>query len=165
MKLINKIYTILVLLFNLVVRRKHYHLHFVAENDPPLNRCNSVITFKRWYYDFPHWGFDHANLEMVSGADKLCELYAKGKDEVTVEIIASKKKQNLPTQLYDEFVAQDIIIDGMTHQGKFINSQLDKLLYGRTYQKDHTTMWICPVTLFVLGRYPKYLYIKRHDEH
>jgi hypothetical protein len=154
--MIKKIYTILVLLFNLIVRRKHYKLHFIAENDPPI---------KRWYYDFKHWGFDHNNLEMVAGADTLCELYAKGKDEVTVEIIASKKKQDLPTQLYDEFVAQDIIIDGMTHQGKFINSQLDKLLYGRTYQKDHTTMWICPVTLFVLGRYPKYLYIKRHDEH
>jgi hypothetical protein len=150
--MIKKIYTILVLLFNLIVRRKHYKLHFIAENDPPI---------KRWYYDFKYWGFDHANLEMVSGADKLCELYSNGKDEVTVEIIASKKKQDLPTQLYDEFVAQDIIIDEMTHQGDFINSQLDKFLYGRTYQKGYTQMWICPVTLFVLGRYPKYLYIRK----
>lgn len=150
--MIKKIYTILVLIFNLIVRRKHYKLHFIAENDPPI---------KRWYYDFKYWGFDHANLEMVSGADKLCELYSNGKDEVTVDIIASKKKQDLPTQLYDEFVAQDIIIDGMTHQGDFINSQLDKFLYGRTYQKGYTQMWICPVTLFVLGRYPKYLYIRK----
>lgn len=150
--MIKKIYTILVLLFNLIIRRKHYKLHFVAENDPPI---------KLWYYDFKHWGFDKHNLLMISGADTLCELYAKGKDEVTVEIIASKKKQDLPTQLYDEFVAQDIIIDGMTHQGNFINSQLDKLLYGRTYQKGHTQMWICPVTLFVLGRYPKYIYVKK----
>lgn len=150
--MIKKIYTILVLLFNLIVRRKHYKLHFVAENDPPI---------KLWYYDFQHWGFDKHNLLMISGADTLCELYAKGKDEVTVEIIASKKKLNLNPQLYDEFVAQDIIIDGMTHQGKFIDSQLDKFLYGRTYQKGHTQMWICPVTLFVLGRYPKYIYIKK----
>ena len=85
--MIKKIYTILVLLFNLIVRRKHYKLHFVAENDPPI---------KLWYYDFPHWGFDKHNLLMISGADTLCELYAKGKDEVTVEIIASKKKQDLP---------------------------------------------------------------------
>jgi hypothetical protein len=150
--MIKKIYTILVLIFNLIVRRKHYKLHFIAENDPPI---------KRWYYDFKHWGFDHANLEMVSGADTLCNLYANGKDEVTVNIIASKKKLNLNPQLYDEFKAQDIIIDGMTHQGDFINSQLDKFLYGRTYQKDYTQMWICPVTLFVLGRYPKYIYIKK----
>ena len=150
--MIKKIYTILVLLFNLIVRRKHYKLHFIAENDPPI---------KRWYYDFKYWGFDHANLEMVSGADKLCELYSNGKDEVTVDIIASKKQLNLSPQLYDEFVAHDIIIDGMTHQGDFINSQLDKFLYGRTYQKGYTQMWICPVTLFVLGRYPKYLYIRK----
>lgn len=151
-QLLKKIYTILVLLFNLIVRRRHYKLHFVAENNPPI---------KRWYYDFKHWGFDHANLEMVSGAEALCDFYANGKDEVTVEIIASKKKLNLNPQLYDEFKAQDIIIDGLTHQGNFINSQLDKFLYGRTYQKGYTTMWICPVTLFVLGRYPKYIYIKK----
>jgi hypothetical protein len=150
--MIKKIYTILILLFNLIVRRKHYKLHFIAENDPPI---------KRWYYDFPHWGFNHANLEMVSGADALCDLYANGKDEVTVDIMASKKQLNLSPQLYDEFVAQDIIIDGMTHQGNFISSQLDKFLYGRTYQKGYTQMWICPVTLFVLGRYPKYLYIRK----
>lgn len=24
-----------------------------------------------------------------------------------------------------------------------------------------TRMWICPVTLFVLGRYPKHIYIKK----
>ena len=150
--MIRKIYTILILLKNFIFRKKKYTLHFIAENDPPI---------KRWYYDFKYWGFDHANLEMVSGADKLCELYSNGKDEVTVEIIASKKKQDLPTQLYDEFEAQDIIIDGMTHQGRFINSQVDKLLYGRTYQKGYTQMWICPVTLFVLGRYPKYIYIKK----
>ena len=151
-QLLKKIYTILVLIFNLIVRRRHYKLHFIAEQDPPI---------KRWYYDFKHWGFDHANLEMVSGAEALCEFYANGKDEVTVEIIASKKKLNLNPQLYDEFKAQDIIIDGLTHQGNFINSQLDKFLYGRTYQKNYTTMWICPVTLFVLGRYPKYIYIKK----
>ena len=150
--MIKKIYTILVLLFNLIVRRRHYKLHFISENDPPI---------KRWYYDFKYWGFDHANLEMVSGAEALCDFYANGKDELTVEIIASKKKLNLNPQLYDEFKAQDIIIDGLTHQGDFINSQLDKFLYGRTYQKGYTTMWICPVTLFVLGRYPKYIYIKK----
>ena len=151
-QLLKKIYTILILIKNILVRKNEYNLHFIAENDPPI---------KKWYYDFKHWGFDHANLEMVSGADTLCELYANGKDEVTVDIIASNKKQDLPTQLYDEYVAQDIIIDGMTHQGNFINSQLDKFLYGRTYQKGYTQMWICPVTLFVLGRYPKYIYIRK----
>ena len=157
-----KIYTILILLFNVIFRRKHYTLTFVAEYDGPI---------KRWYYKFKHWGFEHKNLEMVAGADAMCEFYAEGKDEVTVDIIASKKQLNLPSQQYDEYIAENIIIDGLTHQGDFINSQLDKILYGRTYEKIKenldgklviTTMWICPVTLFVLGRYPNYLYIKKH---
>lgn len=156
--MIRKIYTILVLLFNLIVRRKHYKLHFIAEYDGTVDNPKLV---KLWYYNFPLWGFDKHNLLMVAGADDLCELYANGKDEFTVDIIASKKQLNLSPQLYDEFVAQDIIIDGMTHQGDFINSQLDKFLYGRTYKKGYTQMWICPVTLFVLGRYPKYLYIRK----
>jgi hypothetical protein len=131
-----------------VEKKEEYIISFTKEDDG------------LWYVDYPNWPFDHSHLQMVRGADKLCELYSNGKDEVTVEIIASKKKQDLPTQLYDEYVAQDIIIDEL-HQGRFINSQLDKILYGRIYQKGYTQMWICPVTLFVLGRYPKYIYIKK----
>ena len=29
--------------------------------------------------------------------------------------------------------------------------------------KEESTMWICPVMLFVLGRYPKYLHIRKYD--
>ena len=36
--MIKKIYTILVLLFNLIVRRRHYKLHFIAEQDPPIKK-------------------------------------------------------------------------------------------------------------------------------
>ena len=40
------------------------------------------------------------------------------------------------------------------------------LLYGADYDATgfenlHRSVWICPVTLFVLGRYPKYLYLKK----
>ena len=145
-----KIYTILVLLKNIIFRHRKYTLHFIAENDTPI---------KRWYYDFKHWGFDHNNLEMVSGADTLCELYAKGKDEVTVNIIASRttleKYKNMD---YDEFIAEPL--------PKEWTSWKDNFLWGRNYTSTDgngktTRMWICPVTLFVLGRYPKYLYIKK----
>ncbi len=77
-QLLKKIYTILILIKNVLVRKNEYNLHFVAENDPPI---------KRWYYDFKHWGFEHGNLEMVAGADTLCELYANGQNEVTVNVI------------------------------------------------------------------------------
>lgn len=144
-----KIYTILVLLKNVIFRHRKYTLHFVAENNPPI---------KRWYYDFKHWGFNHNNLEMVAGAENLCELYAKGKDEVTVNIIASRtpleKYKNMD---YDEFIAEPL--------PKEWTSWKDNFLWGRNYTSSDgngkiTRMWICPVTLFVLGRYPKFIYIK-----
>ena len=40
---------------------------------------------------------------------------------------------------------------------------------GRMYHyvdrdtKEESTMWICPEMLFELGRYPKYLYIRKYD--
>lgn len=145
-----KIYTILVLLKNIIFRHRKYTLHFVAENNPPI---------KRWYYDFKHWGFDHNNLEMVAGAENLCELYAKGKDEVTVNIIASRTQlEKYKNMDYDEFIAEPL--------PKEWTSWKDNFLWGRNYTSTDgngktTRMWICPVTLFVLGRYPKFIYIKK----
>lgn len=155
MEIIKKIYTILVLIKNLLIRKKYYKLHFVAENDPPI---------KLWYYDFPHWGFDKHNLLMVSGADTLCELYAKGQNHLTVEIIATNKElQQYENDNYDKFIGKPFEP----------NTKLkDKIMWGRDYTniktimqnlKEQTvirTMWICPVTLFVLGRYPNVIYIK-----
>lgn len=157
LSLIKKIYTILVLIKNLIFRKQKYTLHFIAEYNPPI---------KLWYYNFKHWGFDKHNLLMVSGADALCEYYSKGKDEATVQIIATNKtiNDNNILQNYDVFIGEKY-----NKNMKFI----DKILYGRNYTNTREilenlkiktqirTMWICPVTLFVLGRYPKYIYIKR----
>lgn len=148
-QILKKIYTILVLIKNVLIRKKNYTLHFVAENNPPI---------KKWYYDFKHWGFNHANLEMVAGADTLCEYYARGKNELTINITASEKPRSHCTNLCDEFIAEPL--------PKKWTSWKDKLIWGRNYTHidandgHEVKMWICPVTLFVLGRYPKYLYIK-----
>ena len=152
--MIKKIYTILVLIKNVLIKKRHYTLSFFAEFDKNLHKT-------RWFYDFKHWGFDKANLEMVSGADNLCTHYALGNSYLTVDIVASQKQME-PALMedFDMYVGENM--DGMKLK--------DKLLYGRTYtnvttDKDAgihvTTMWICPVTLFVLGRYPNYIYIKR----
>lgn len=150
MKTLKKIYTILILICNLLIRRKKYKLHFVAED---------YGGFKRWFYDFKHWGFSHGNLEMVCGADGLCEFYGRGKNDLTIDITCSNKPRNYCVNLCDEFVAKDL------PKG---TPFLDRYLLGRDYEcknfmgNDETkTMWICPVTLFVLGRYPKYIYVRR----
>lgn len=136
-----KVITILILLYNVLVRRKYYRLQFDAEDMGP---------FRRWYYHFPLWGFSHDNLEMVSGAELMCERYSDDGKTAIVDIIASKKDLgNVPS--YDHFKAV----------GDFKGKSLyDRIAFGRVY-KGNGEFWICPVTLFVLGRYPKHLYIKK----
>ena len=90
-----KVITILILLYNVLVRRKHYRLQFDAED---------MGSFRRWYYHFPLWGFSHDNLEMVSGAELMCERYSYDGKTAIVDIIASKKDLgNVPS--YDHFKA------------------------------------------------------------
>ena len=142
-----KIYTILVLLFNVIIRRKHYTLTFDRDE------CGA------WYYRFKHWGFNHCNLLMVSGADDLCQHLANGNNTLTVDIIASRKPMVAP-EGYHEYVGEDM--------SKY-RLWAVRYLYGRTYTSDTPInkmdkFWICPVTLFVLGRYPQYIYIKKHGE-
>ena len=86
-------------------------------------------------------------------------LQACGND-VTVNIICTEKPQSHPTTVYDEFIAEPL--------PKEWTSWKDKLIWGRNYthvdpndEEKTTRMWICPVTLFVLGRYPKYIYIRK----
>ena len=146
-----KIYTILVLIFNAIIRRKKYTLSFVKDDDGA------------WYYNFKGWGFAKYHLTMVSGADAMCEVMSKDGKEAKVQIIASNSR--LPSEKtagYQEWIA-DQRFEGETF--------IDDIIRGRTYSKvwtddEGTTrvqlFWICPVTLFVLGRYPKFLYLKAY---
>ena len=143
----NQWLTLATLVKNVIIRKKKYTLKFYSKSEEGL--------WKRWYYDWNKnhkctWGFDEANLEMLAGADKLCEYYAKGKNEVTVDIIASRK----------EIVAPIGYV--MYKRGPLSNDKWERIYNGADYEGvwQKGNFWICPVTLFVLGRYPKYLYIK-----
>lgn len=104
-----------------------------------------------WFVDFPHWPFSHDNLAMVSGADKMLALLADGDMSVKVSVIPAKKREQ--------------------HEGYVELRQTEHtLLGGSTYETDwepfitrykRNTIWICPVTLFVLGRYPKFIYVTK----
>ena len=116
------------------------------------NKKEYNITFNKeqdgyWYVDFPGWPFDHHNLMMVAGADNLCEFLSDDKKTVTVSVIPESKENN--------------------HLGyaKLIQTE-SSLTGGSTYKVTgiegfNRNIWLCPVTLFVLGTYPKYLYIKK----
>ena len=122
------------LLRNAMMRRSKYDLAFHREDDGV------------WYVDFPDWPFAHHNLAMVGGADKLCSYLADGKQAIRVDIIASKHPLSLSGY-------------------GLLTKTYSNLLYGADYDATgfenlHRSVWICPVTLFVLGRYPKDIYVK-----
>lgn len=111
-----------------------YQLAFVKEDDDV------------WYIDLPNWEGAHANLAMVAGSDLLLDHLDEGNNRV-------------------EVVKSDMPLDNMVDC--FRCEQIDmSLLGGSTYnvfgvEGFDRTIWICPVTLFVLGEYPKYIYIRQ----
>lgn len=118
--------------------RKEYELQFNHEED----NC--------WYIDFPNWGFSHHNLMMVSGADKLCAFLSDDDKFTYVKVIPAKKEEDHPG--YAKLVQKSHSLFG-----------------GSTYQVTglegfDREIWLCPVTLFVLGEYPKYIYLKKNEK-
>ena len=111
---------------------REYELTFVQDPDG------------RWYIDIP-WDGNRSNLEMVAGSDKLLSHIAKGDNKVTLQVILD----------YIDDYNGYIILDRFEHS----------LAGGASYTVSNAEfkepIWICPVTLCVLGRYPKKIYFKR----
>ena len=118
-------------------RRKVYDLTFVY-----------VSEDKLWYIDMP-WPGDRYNLAMVAGSNHLLSfLDTKKENRVSVLVRPSKKK-----------------LTGMMGYFECVK-QFSGLFAGATYKVNGLEgftreIWICPVTLTVLGHYPQYIYIKR----
>ena len=116
-------------------KKSEYQLKFNHEEDG----C--------WYVDFPGWPFDHHNLMMVAGADDLCAFLSDDDREARVNVIPAKKRE--------------------THDGYAELRRMDHSLTGGAHYEVKgidgfaKNIWICPVTLFVLGNYPAYIYIKK----
>ena len=83
---------------------------------------------------------------MAGGGDKLCNYLADVKQTVRVEVIANKV--SLPLLGYG-----------------LLTKTYSNLFYGANYDATdcedfQRSIWICPITLFVLGRHPQYIYVK-----
>ena len=104
----------------------------------------------RWYVDLPAFIETGAgtkdDLEMVAGADKLCDELSDGGNRLTVTISTSP------------FKGADFSIQRMNN-GRTEGRDYD------AYHKGHFifTIWLCPVLLYVMGRYPEIVYFKKHE--
>lgn len=107
----------------------------------------------KWYIDLPEWTGDHEDLEMVAGADKLCEQLSKNGKTVTVDINTSDTYQINPEEINLNKRSEDY---GATYEVQdntwFMHPNFDPTV-------DVEQIWICPVTKFVFGEYPKYIRI------
>ena len=100
-----------------------------------------------WYVDFPNWPFDHHNLLMVNGADEMCAFLSD--DDITTEVLVRPSSKRLQLEGYAELVQKEhSLTGGSTYEVRNLEG----------FNRD---IWLCPVTLFVLGRYPKYMYVKK----
>jgi hypothetical protein len=107
-----------------------------------------VFDDKMWYIDMP-WPGDRYNLAMVAGSNHLLTFLDTKKENRVRLLVRPSKKRRTDLDGYFECVKQ--------HSGLFA---------GATYKVNGIEgftreIWICPVTLTVLGHYPQYIYIKQ----
>ena len=140
-------------------RKEEYKLSFNREEED------------RWYVDLPNWPWKKGNLEMVCGADKFLDLLSEGKDRVSIIAKATSEK-------LDEAEFQQLMQDGWHELSQTQSSLTGGATYtvrgnkAEQFMRQHPltgesmarTLWLCPVTLFVVGRYPKYFYVKAVEE-
>lgn len=111
------------------------------------------LTFNKetdgcWYIDLPNWPFSHHNLMMVAGADDMCAFLSDDDKSVSVEVVPSDTAKENMTDYAELVKVNSSLTGGATYDVHNLNG-FDK------------QVWICPVTLFVLHEYPKYIYVKK----
>ena len=119
------------------LRRKIYDLSFVFVTEDNL-----------WYIDMP-WPGDRYNLAMVAGSNHLLTFLDTRKEHRVSVLVRPSKKKLTSMNGYFECVKQ---YSGLKAGATYKVNGLD----GFTKE-----IWICPVTLTVLGHYPQYIYIKQ----
>ena len=136
-------------------RKSEYDLTFVREDGD------------RWFIDFPSWPWKHGNLEMVCGADRMLEILSEGRDKVRLQV----KVSDAPSA---EDVVDEMLKDGWIELTQIKSSLTGGATYTArgekmkdffrehpiTHERTPRTVWLCPVTLFVVGQYPQYFYVK-----
>lgn len=147
--------------------KKEYDLQFVFVPEDNL-----------WYIDMP-WPGDRYNLAMVAGSDKMLHHLAgmrmeqmkrqgigveeRCKDLNRVRALVRPSKEpnaELIAQGYCECERSFPSLDASWGE------RVSRCTSGATYKVHflegfNREIWICPVTLTVLGHYPKYIYIKQ----
>ena len=110
------------------------------------------VSFKKvygdWYCDIKGWPEKFfPNSLMVGDASMLIQLMSGGEDYVSFDVHPSKK------EIEEEGLIKLTLYKSSITGGGYYSTQVGEMKLAH--------VWLCPVTLFVLGRYPQYIYFKR----
>ncbi len=94
-----------------------------------------------WYIDLPDYPGPKGNLAMVAGADDMLDFLAKGKNRVVVE---------MSEQPFAGALTMDRVKVGEPGGGA----------YYKPVNHSIQSVWLCDVTLFALGKFPKHIYFR-----
>lgn len=98
-----------------------------------------------WYVDLPEWTGEKADLQMVCGADLWLDILCQGEWDIWVTI------SDEPFENAEEL----ILTDGPDMEsGSWYEA---KTYIGIEY---NLQMWLCDVTKFVFGHFPRTIYYK-----
>jgi hypothetical protein len=102
----------------------------------------------RWYVNLPEWEGTKSELEMVAGADNMLEYMAEGENNVSV-FMSEEEFEGADTlqfvSLADE-IGNGAFYKLKTYLGIEINLEI----------------WICDVTKFIFGDFPKKIHILKY---
>ena len=103
-----------------------------------------------WFVDLPEWEGSKAELEMVAGADTFLDILAQGETEVYV---------TLSDHEFEDCNRLDFL-----YPGRLEHWELGEGSWYRMHKHMDITydlnMWLCDVTKFVFGDFPKPIYFK-----
>ena len=98
-----------------------------------------------WYVDLPEWEGSRADLAMVSGADIMLDIVSQGENDI--KVLLSTEDFDGSNRL--EFLRESPEVG----EGSWY---LMKTYKGIEYNLE---LWLCDVTIFVFGGFPKNIYI------
>ena len=107
-------------------------------------RLNFIKLAGSWFAQLPDYSGHYSELEMIEGADVLCDMLDPDDGIINAEI--------------SDKPFEDLVLSSAEYTLDFVNSTSDGANYRcREYKLD---VWLCNVTKYVFGEFPATFYIR-----
>lgn len=114
-----------------------------------------TLTFHKtlqgnWFIVLPEWEGDPSQLQMVLGANTLLDELSPKEEDVSLLITTNIKEMREESKSTHHMKSWDWL-----QRADFI-----PVAEGYYYNHGSKYLWLCPVTQFVFGEFPKIIYFK-----